>query len=239
MEIKQLIGDDEDVLQSTMNARIAQIQTSMPGIIISYNPGTNLAEVQPGVMGKLFYDDYSKFINLPVLNDVPVIFLSSGGYTITTPIQVNTPCIIFFSSRDIQSYMQLGGILNDKVQPRQTLEQRMHDLTDCYVIPCSISQPEVIPNISVTDIQIRNSSGSDVIGISPTSGIYINTSSAVQINSTGNTSITAPTTAITGNLTVSGTIVANGEITGNAIPLSTHTHSGIQPGSGNSGGPQA
>ena len=212
----------------------------MPGIIIQYNPNTNLAQVQPAIQGKRFYDTYSENINLPVLNDVPVIFLSAGGCTITTPIQVNTPCIIFFSSRDIQSYMQLGAIQSGKVLPRPQLEQRMHDLTDSYCIPCDITQPGVIPNISVTDIQIRSNDGLAIISLNPSShNISISTTTTVNINSTGNTSVTAPTTAITGNLTVTGTIVAQGEITGNAIPLSTHHHSGVQPGLGNSGGPAA
>lgn len=49
--------------------------------------------------------------------------------------------------------------------------------------------------------------------------------------------ITAATTAISGNVTVGGTIVATGNVTGAGKSLATHTHSGVQVGGGNTGAP--
>lgn len=57
----------------------------------------------------------------------------------------------------------------------------------------------------------------------------------IDVTATGNVNITAPTVAITGNLTVSGTIVAVGEVTGATKALSTHTHPGDS--GGNTGPP--
>ena len=54
---------------------------------------------------------------------------------------------------------------------------------------------------------------------------------------TGNTNITAPTVAITGNVTVSGTIVSQGNVTGAGVSLNSHTHGGVTTGSGNTGAP--
>ena len=60
----------------------------------------------------------------------------------------------------------------------------------------------------------------------------------------------APTTICTGdlrvagnitaqaNITVAGTLAATGDVTGAGISLSGHKHGGIQPGGGQSGGPQ-
>jgi phage baseplate assembly protein V len=49
--------------------------------------------------------------------------------------------------------------------------------------------------------------------------------------------ITAATTAISGNLTVGGTVVATGNVTGAGKSLATHTHTNVQTGSGTSGPP--
>lgn len=54
--------------------------------------------------------------------------------------------------------------------------------------------------------------------------ISINADGSLSINSTVATTITAPTVTINGNVVVNGTINATGEITGNNIALSIHTH---------------
>ncbi len=70
-----------------------------------------------------------------------------------------------------------------------------------------------------------------------TGNVSARVSGSVSANVTGNVNVTAPTLALTGNLTVSGTIVAQGEVTGNGKHLSTHTHSGVTSGSSNTGPP--
>lgn len=43
---------------------------------------------------------------------------------------------------------------------------------------------------------------------------------------------------IQGDLTVEGSVAADDDVTAGDISLQNHTHSGVQPGSGNTGGPQ-
>lgn len=62
-------------------------------------------------------------------------------------------------------------------------------------------------------------------------------SGSTSVHSTGNIALHAPTVAVTGNLTVSGSAVVTGEVTGNGIHLSTHVNSGVQSGGSNSGPP--
>ncbi|HWE98816.1 MAG TPA: hypothetical protein VG248_03380 [Caulobacteraceae bacterium] len=50
-------------------------------------------------------------------------------------------------------------------------------------------------------------------------------------------SFQAPTVHVQGNLTVSGTVVAQGDVTGQGTSLHTHHHSGVTTGSGNTGPP--
>jgi phage baseplate assembly protein gpV len=56
--------------------------------------------------------------------------------------------------------------------------------------------------------------------------------SFLKFTNDGNVEINAPTTTITGNLTVTGTLKTNG-----TLDLNTHTHGGVEPGGGDSGGP--
>jgi hypothetical protein len=53
----------------------------------------------------------------------------------------------------------------------------------------------------------------------------------VAIEATETVTVTAPQVTIAGNMTVTGTLTAGG------INLNTHTHGGVYPGSGNTGGP--
>lgn len=53
----------------------------------------------------------------------------------------------------------------------------------------------------------------------------------------GGIELKAPTVHVEGNLTVSGSVVADGDVTGDGTSLHTHVHSGVQTGGGNSGPP--
>lgn len=69
------------------------------------------------------------------------------------------------------------------------------------------------------------------------------TDEGVEVISPAGVTITAPTVTINGNVEVDGDITASGTITGttdvvgDGVSLATHTHSGVQTGSGNTGGP--
>lgn len=63
----------------------------------------------------------------------------------------------------------------------------------------------------------------------------------VQVETSSNIQITAPNIAIDGDMTVTGSITADGEVKTNLIggvSLSTHKHIGVQPGPGITGTPQ-
>lgn len=53
----------------------------------------------------------------------------------------------------------------------------------------------------------------------------------------GGIDLKAATIHVEGDLTVSGAVVADGDVTGNGISLHDHVHSGVEPGGGTSGPP--
>lgn len=64
------------------------------------------------------------------------------------------------------------------------------------------------------------------------------TDNSIEVVSPTALRITAPTTSIEGNLTVSGTVTAQGDVTGVGVSLSTHLHGGVQSGNSNTSGPR-
>lgn len=59
----------------------------------------------------------------------------------------------------------------------------------------------------------------------------------IQIQHATQVTINAPLVAISGDLTVDGTVVATGHVTGNGTVLGTHTHGGVESGPDSSGPP--
>lgn len=60
----------------------------------------------------------------------------------------------------------------------------------------------------------------------------------VEIVSPTRVRIVAPQVEVAGDMTVTGSIVADGNVTGDSISLKTHTHGGVQTGGGITGQPQ-
>lgn len=191
--------------------------TAMPGIVKSVNFSQMTCQVQPAIQGQI-QDETGAIqnVNYPLLLDVPIVFPSAHGFIITFPLAAGDEVLVIFASRCIDSWWQSGGYNNRPV------ELRMHDLSDGFALPGPKSVPNVVGSISTTGLQIRNNAGTTYVEIAADGKIKLVSPSEIDV---------------TGNLKVSGTIVANGEITGNGIALSTHEHSGVTPGGGVSGPP--
>lgn len=182
--------------------------TAMPGIVQSVDFAEMTVEVQLAIKGQVFDENNNVTqVNYPLLLNVPIVFPSAGGFTLTMPVAANDEVLVIFASRCIDSWWQNGGFEN------LPMEARMHDLSDAFAIIGPRSQKRVIGSISASACQLRTDDGS----------IYLE--------------ISASGVKVQGDLHVAGKVVATGEVTGNSIDLSTHTHSGVVPGGGNSGPP--
>lgn len=168
MDYRERFAGDEEALRLAMLGGQTRMWTALPGIFQSFNldgPGLITAVVQPSIMG-VAQDKTGAFAtqNLPVLQDVPVVFPHGGQCSLTFPLKPGDECLIVFSSRCIDAWWQLGGI-------QKPLEPRMHDLSDAFAIPGPYSVPKVIPNISTTAVQLRSDDGLAFIEINPTNHI--------------------------------------------------------------------
>jgi len=110
-----------------MEARLAGINTSIPGVVNKYDSSKNLATVKPTVKRRLVSGEY---VALPEIVNVPVLFLQGGGASITFPIEKGDPVLIIFAQRSLDEWLSGDG--TGDVEPSTS---RKHDISDAIAIP--------------------------------------------------------------------------------------------------------
>jgi len=202
------------------------INICLPGRILSYDAGSQKASIQP-VLGRKLRDGREE--KMPVLNDVPVVWPRSGGAHITLPVSNGDGCLIIFCDRSLDEWKSEGG---DEVFPD---DPRAHDLSDAVAI------------MGFGPFNSLGGSGSAIeIKMGGTTFTLDGGSATIDAPSV---SIKAPSISMEGDVEVAGSFTLQGgaggamNITSSALTHNgknignTHTHSGIQPGGGNTGVP--
>jgi hypothetical protein len=211
MDRAELLNDHEETSNIMLEGHQAGVWTAIPAIVTKVNFSQMTVEAQPSIKGITENENgTTEYVPLPLLVDVPLIFPSAGGFMLTLPIAAGDEVLILFASRCIDAWWQSGGI-------GVPMELRMHDLSDGFALPGPRSLPKLPSgSVSTTDAQLRNDSGTAVIGITAGGQIKLVASAGI---------------------VVTGGLVVTGEVTANGIPLSTHHHPGVQTGGGVTGAP--
>lgn len=218
----------ESTHAAQIEERLKNLHTCLPGLIVSYDPAKQTAQVQPAI--KRIFTERGP-INLPVCVDVPVLFPAGGNFVLTFPIQPNDECLLWFSERCMDLWFTYGGV-------QAPFEYRLHDLSDGFAFVGISSLPRSLPSVQAASAELRNRTRTTRITIADSGNVeVVNAAGSVTLLANGNVNIVAPTVAITGNVTVTGTIVAQGNVTGAGKSLATHVHSGVTAGAANTGQP--
>lgn len=218
MNNAERLDDAEEALRLAIESAQASMWTALPGTVVSADLGAQTVSVQPTVQGSVTDEtNTSKLVNLPLLVDVPIVWPRAGGFALTFPVAVGDEVLVVFASRCIDAWWQSGGI-------GAPAETRMHDLSDGFAILAPTSQPKKLSNVSTSNVQLRNASGSTVVEIT--------TGGAARIIGASSVDIQAPTINLTGNVVHTGGTFVSGGVT-----FGTHRHGGITTGGGISGGP--
>ena len=144
----------------------ADLHVAMPGIITAFDATEQTVTVQPALRERLTGQNGSqKWVQLPLLLDVPICIPRAGGFAITLPIKKGDECLVIFTDHCIDAWWSNGGVQNQ-------IELRRHDLSDAFAIVGTYSQPKRVSDYSATSMQLRNDSGSQMIDISQ-SGINL------------------------------------------------------------------
>lgn len=236
MDLRERLDDAVGGLRAALKGHQGTIWTATPAIIKSVDATKLTCTAQPATQARVLQTDGKlQDVDLPLLVDVPIMYPRGGGYTFTFPIKEGDECLVVFASRCIDNWWQHGG-----VQPQ--FEIRLHDLADGFAFVGPFSQSTKISNVSTTTTQMRSDDGTLYFEIDEPNKKLRAVSGTVTVDVDGNTNhvdvnadhvvvnassdvvVTAPTVTINGNLQVSGTIHADGSITGGTVTLQTHRH---------------
>lgn len=189
LPVQTMAGGESDKFRSLAEKIGSELRVAAPGIIQSYNAGTNTATVQLAIREKVNQmDGTTQDTDLPLLLDCPVMMPRGGGYALTFPVAAGDECLVIFADSCIDAWWQSGGVQNQ-------LEKRRHDLSDGIVIPGLWSQPR---NIAVGDGIALTATGGGASVALTTSGVTL-TIGGVSL------ALTSSGLALTGgNMTING-----------------------------------
>lgn len=261
MDRRERQDDPVEALRMALDGRQAEIWTSLPGVIESFDPVAMTATVQPTIQGQITDETGTfSFVDLPLLEDVPVEFPSGGGFTLTFPVSKGDECVLVFAARCIDNWWALGDV-------QQPFEFRMHDLSDAFCRVGPRSQPRVLtPAVDTEAAQLRTDDNKARISMYPDYTIRAeNPAGKIEITpggvvtAHGDVSITlqapvinmvagaftmqapaggdTPTATIKANISQEGNLESTGDHVAGGVSLKTHMHGGVQAGNNNTGGP--
>lgn len=157
-----------DIFRNSISAYLNDVHTSLPAIIISFDASTNKAQVQP-VLNKNYRTGVQE---MPIIENVPVLFPSGGNFQLTFPVIPGDYCLLIFSERSIDKWLSTGGIQTPS-------DPRKFALSDAIAIPGLKPFTSDFSLNNGTDFSL--SFAGSTIRIKPDGAVVIETASTVAI----------------------------------------------------------
>jgi hypothetical protein len=222
MDPRERLKDPIDAVKSALINWQSGIWTALPAVIQDFNQqGDGTCTAQPTIqVVQKNPDETLDVVNLPQLLNVPVLFPRGGSFVLTFPINPGDEALIIFASRCIDDWW-IGGWTGKEIRGTNRNNNRLpvyrlHGMSDGFAIVGPYSRPNIIPNISPDRAQLRSKDGSCYIEIAPDNSI----------------GIVAP-----GGIRIQGLLTSDSEGSFNNHTVGSHTHPGVQTGTGVTGGP--
>lgn len=205
------------------------LRTSTPGIVVAVDPSGRFVDVQPSISFTQRLENTTE-VRLPVVRGVPLGVMGSKtlGLFVCVPVSVGDDGLLVVSDRALDNW-QYGegvGIPPDLATPRH------HDITDSVFYPGLQRMSGGIPGFPTNAVEVRNRAGTVKVAVSNTGVTALAGPSTFALTpSTFSASAGGASIALgAGNTDITGNLRINGQV------YTAHTHSGVQPGAGNTGG---
>tara|TARA_R110000772_G_scaffold109924_1_gene213281 strand:- start:509 stop:1147 length:639 start_codon:yes stop_codon:yes gene_type:complete len=182
------------------------VATSIPGHVLAFDPKTQLAQIQIGIVRK---DVNGVEFEPSPLIEVLVNFVG-GDFSVEHQLDVGNEGFILFSQRCIDGWTTTGGVANNPIM-------RFHDMSDAVFFPGIRSQPNVISDFKNDGIRLRNKTGAHYVWLKNDGTIELK-NDAGKMNISGDGGFTGEFTSFE---ITSSTFTHNGVNIGE-----THTHVG-------------
>lgn len=210
------LSDFTGAFRHIFNKMLQEIDDMLPAKVISYNRATNRAVVQPLI--KLLTTSNATIERAQVAS-VPVYQYGGGGFLLSFPIKAGDLGWIKANDRDISLFLQ-----GYKSSAPNTIRKK--SFSDAVFFP-DVMRGYIIAEEDLNNAVIQNLSGTVKIALFENK-VKI-TAPLVEIN--------APLTHLSGDLIVDGTVIGTTDVVAGSISGKSHTHSGVQSGTSNTGVP--
>lgn len=218
-------GSLAGALSSAFRNLMMNTEDMLPATVVSYDDKTNRAVIKPLVM---MVTTEGGTVGRASVANIPVFRFGGGGFFIRVPIKPGDFGWIKANDRDISLIFQRGGLED---QPNTA---RLHSFSDAMFFPDTI-KGWVVDGKNIDALVIQSMDGS----------VCLSLHNDKVVLETPKYEINAPETIFTGNVTVNGNYAVNGNSDSQGGTMrhngkdigSTHQHSGVETGRGNTGAP--
>lgn len=175
-----------ELLKRSFIELMKDVGTSIPGHFLTFDPETQLAQIQIGIQR---VDVNGETFEPSPLIECPVAFLGGSEYFVEHQIDPGDECLIIFSQRCIDAWVNSGGVANNPIM-------RFHSFDDAAILPGLRSQPNKISDFQNNGVRLRNKAGDKFIWL----------------KNDGTAAITVDTLKIIGDIDHEGNTVQVGDI---------------------------
>lgn len=127
-----------EVIRGAIESRLLDVHTSIPGKVVTYDPTTQTADVQPTVRRALSLEDGVEHEDLPIIPNVPVGWMRGGGFGFQFPLVPGDHVWLVFSEAATGAWRESGD-LSDPV------DHARHDLSYPIALPVCAPDSGALP----------------------------------------------------------------------------------------------
>lgn len=220
-------GSLSGVLRAWIRSFVREhLDDMLPAQVVSYDDTTNRAVIKPLIM--IGTTEGAK-ISRGTIPNIPVFRFGGGGFFMRFPIKAGDFGWLKANDRDVSLMFQRGG------QEDWPNTERLHSFSDAMFFPDTMKDWSV-DGENADALVLQSLDGSVCVSLHAGEIRFKAPKAKIEVPNTewiGNIALRGNMTTAGGNVSFSGgTITHDGKNIG-----STHNHSGVQPGGGNSGGP--
>lgn len=174
--IQQISEPDLENILDTLKTKIFyELNCHRIGTIQAFDPVKQTATVQ--FVDKQVQNAFSiaeRLFDLAPVTDCPVVIVSGGGGFVNVPITIGDECVVLFNDRDIDLWLQTGGI-------QKPNSKRTHSWSDAIALVGVFSAVKSLQNYESTSLGLQYK-GSKIF-IKQDGSIEIDAQSNITINS--------------------------------------------------------
>lgn len=142
MAVQGIPPTEAELITRALESRLGDVYTAMPGIVQSYDPATQTADVLPGIQRAVTTtEDDIAYEDLPIVPNVKVCFPRGGPFQISWPLNKGDSVILICTTYAIQQWRQ-----GDNSQTVAPGDLRLHSLGSAFALPSLAIDSAAIPN---------------------------------------------------------------------------------------------